>query len=135
MATQNYEGLYGPSYEANDGVLWKKTVKKSGLVMEKLCNFTPFIRREITQDDGVETTTKVALCGLHESGRELPEIEIDAAELAAFNWLPEHWGMDCILEIGRNVKDNVRYAIQTTAKHAEHRTVYTVTGWRKLDGR
>ena len=70
-----------------------------------------------------------------ESGRELPEIEIDAAELAAFNWLPNLWGMDCILEVGKGTKEHVRYAAQTTARHAEHQTVYTVTGWRKIDGR
>ena len=132
--TQIYNELYGSNYCMKDGALWKETVKKNGIVLVKLCNFAPYISREIIQDDGVETTARVALRGIHESGKELPEVEIKAAELAAFNWLPEHWGMGCILEIGKNVKDHVRYAIQTTAKHAERRTVYTVTGWRKLNG-
>ena len=82
----------------------------------------------------VSRKVRIALVGLHESGRELPEIEIDAAELAAFNWLPNLWGMDCILEVGKGTKEHVRYAAQTTARHAERQTVYTVTGWRKIDG-
>ena len=89
---------------------------------------------EITVDDGVETTTRIRLAGVHESGRMLPEIEIAAEELGNFNWLHKHWGIDCILETGPSVKDSIRYAIQTTAPGAERRTVYTVTGWRKING-
>ena len=85
-----------------------------------------------TLDDGAVTTTYVRLRGVHESGRILPEIEIPAADLASFNWMAERWGMDCILEVGKTVKDCVRHAIQTTAAHAEKKTVFTVTGWKKI---
>ena len=84
-------------------------------------------------DDGVETTTRIALTGVHESGRSLPVVEIRTEDLSSFNWLNKHWGIDCIIEPGTLVKDVIRYAIQTTAHNAERSMVYTVTGWRELE--
>lgn len=123
---------YAQKYKAKGNCLYEIIPGKSGTVERKLCNLVPEILCEITVDDGAVTTTYVRLRGVHESGRILPEIEIPAAELASFNWMPERWGMDCILEVGKTVKDCVRHAIQTTAAYAEKKTVYQVTGWRKI---
>ena len=128
------EPNYAQQYKIVDHCLLETRNSKQGPYDRKLCNFTPWIVTEITRDDGVETTTRIRLRGIHQSGRSLPEIEIPASELAGFNWLAQHWGMDCILEVGQSVKDSVRYAIQTTAEHADRRTVYAVTGWRRIDG-
>ena len=113
------EPIYAPAYRVVDGRLLETRNSRNGPYERKLCNFAPWIVSEITLDDGVETTTRIRLRGTHQSGRELPEIEIPASELAGFNWLAQHWGMDCILEVGQSVKDSVRYAIQTTAEHAD----------------
>lgn len=134
MTIKELETMLAPDYLVQSNCLYHKVFRKSGPEWIKVCNFVPYLCREITLDDGLGTKSRISLRGFHESGRELPEIELDASELAAFNWLPDQWGMDCILEIGRNVKDVVRYAIQTTAQQAEHQTVYTVTGWRKING-
>lgn len=123
---------YAQKYKAKGNCLYEIIPGKNGTVERKLCNLVPEILCEITVDDGAVTTTYVRLRGVHESGRILPEIEIPAAELASFNWMPERWGMDCILEVGKTVKDCVRHAIQTTAAYAEKKTVYQVTGWRKI---
>ena len=128
------EPNYAQQYKIVDHCLLEIRNSKQGPYDRKLCNFTPWIVTEITRDDGVETTTRIRLRGIHQSGRSLPEIEIPASELAGFNWLAQHWGMDCILEVGQSVKDSVRYAIQTTAEHADRRTVYAMTGWRRIDG-
>ncbi len=128
------EPNYAQQYKIVDHCLLEIRNSKQGPYDRKLCNFTPWIVTEITRDDGVETTTRIRLRGIHQSGRSLPEIEIPASELAGFNWLAQHWGMDCILEVGQSVKDSVRYAIQTTAKDAQHQTVYAVTGWRQING-
>ena len=128
------EPIYAPAYRVVDGCLLETRNSRNGPYERKLCNFAPWIVSEITLNDGVETTTWIRLRGKHQSGRELPEIEIPAAELSGFQWLTKHWGMDCILEVGQNVKDALRYAIQTTAQQAEKQTVFTVTGWRRLDG-
>ena len=123
---------YAQKYAVENNCLFESYPGKTGIVKRKLCNLAPEIVCEITVDDGAVTTTYVRLRGVHESGRTLPEIEIPAADLANFNWMAERWGMDCILEVGKTVKDCVRHAIQTTAAYAEKKTVYAVTGWKKI---
>ena len=123
---------YAPPYEVEGNCLYMTIKDKQGLTRKRLCNFVPFILCEVCKDDGAETTTWVSLGGIHESGRELPEVMIDATELSSFDWITKHWGLDCILEVGKNVKDCLRYAIQTTAKDAERITIYTITGWKKI---
>ena len=125
---------YAPSYKVIDHCLLETKNSKQGPYDKKLCNFMPWITSEVTQDDGAQTTTRIRLKGIHQSGRELPEIEIPADELGNFNWVAKHWGINCILEVGQNVKDSLRYAIQTTAESADHQTVYAVTGWKKING-
>ena len=120
---------YAQKYAVENNCLYETYPGKSGIVKRKLCNLALEIVCEITLDDGAVTTTYVRLRGVHESGRTLPKIEIPAADLANFNWMAERWGMDCILEVGKTVKDCVRHAIQTTAAHAEKKTVFAVTGW------
>ena len=125
---------YAPNYKVTGNCLYEVKHNKQGEYDKKLCNFTPWLVKEITVDDGVETTTRISLAGIHETGRTLSEIEIAAEDLGNFNWLHKNWGIDCILEPGNSVKDSIRYAIQTTAPGAERQTVYTVTGWRKING-
>lgn len=132
--TQRSKPLYAPNYKVIGNCLYEIKNSKQGPYDKKLCNFTPWLVSEITVDDGVETTSRIRLSGIHESGRTLPEIEISTDELGSFNWLYKHWGIDCILEPGVTIRDSIRYAIQTTAPQAERQTAYTVTGWRKIDG-
>ncbi len=101
---------YAQKYQVKGNRLYEIMAGKNGTYERLLCNFAPEIVCEITVDDGAVTTTYVRLRGVHESGRTLPEIEIPAAELASFNWMAERWGMDCILEVGKTVKDCVRHA-------------------------
>ncbi len=123
---------YAQKYHVKGNRLYEIMAGKNGTYERLLCNFAPEIVCEITVDDGTVNTTYVRLRGVHESGHTLPEIEIPAADLASFNWMAERWGMDCILEVGKTVKDCVRHAIQTTAAHAEKKTVFAVTGWKKI---
>ena len=124
---------YAPSYKVIDHCLLEIKNSKQGPYDRKLCNFMPWITSEVTLDDGAQTTTRIRLKGIHQSGRNLTEIEIPADELGNFNWVAKHWGINCILEVGQNVKDSIRYAIQTTAEAADHQTVYAVTGWKKIN--
>ena len=71
---------YAPNYKIKDGCLCEIKHNKQGEYDKKLCNFTPWIVSEITVDDGVETSTRIRLAGVHESGRTLPEIEIAAED-------------------------------------------------------
>lgn len=134
MEINNRSPSYPHPFKVIDGCLFKEVRTKNGSYDQKLCNFLPCIVREVTVDDGAEETKRLLLGGVRQDGTPLPEIEIAGSELGTFNWLIDRWGADCVLEIGPNIRDSVRYAIQMTAPAAERRTVYEVTGWKKIDG-
>ena len=121
-------------YKVIDGSLYMEMNSKQGAYDKKLCNFTPRLISEITVDDGAETVKRLRLGGTLAGGRALPEIEINGAELGTFNWLLDKWGVECVLEVGRNVKEYVRYFIQQTARNADGIVVFEHTGWKKIDG-
>ena len=127
------DNIYAENFVVKNNCLYDVRTNRQGSNERKLCNFVPWIVSQILEDDGVEPKTRIALAGVHESGRELPVVEIPAVELGGFNWLTDHWGVDCIIEPGTMVKDVIRYAIQTTAHNTERSTVYTVTGWRETE--
>ena len=133
--TAEKSALYPPPYKVKNHCLYVEKTNKQGSYDQKLCNFTPYLTAEITVDDGACETKRLRIGGEHENGRTLKEIEIAGSELASFNWLLEHWGIDCNLEIGCSIKDSIRYAIQSTAPKALRETIYTVTGWKKINGR
>jgi hypothetical protein len=133
-AESNHEKLYQKPYKIIDGSLYVEMTTKQGTYDRKLCNFTPYLISEVTVDDGLEPAKMLRLGGKLAGGRTLPEIEINGAEFASFNWLLDKWGVDCVLEVGRNVKDNIRHAIQLTAPMADKSRVYTVTGWKNIGG-
>ena len=125
---------YPHPYKAIDGCLFREVRTKNSSYDQKLCNFLPYIVSEITLDDGAEESKRLRLGGYRHDGSPLPEIEITGSELGSFNWLIDKWGADCVLEIGPNIRDSVRYAIQMTAPDADRQTVYEVTGWKKING-
>lgn len=124
---------YSPPYEVDGNCLYLVSRDKHGQTRKRLCNFAPYIVQQVTKNDGVDSTTWITVAGAHESGRELPPATIRGVELGAFDWVMERWGADCILSVGRSVKEYVRVAIQQTAKDAEKTTIYTVTGWKQID--
>ncbi len=101
-----------------------------------LCNFAARIVAETAEDDGAETKLLLTVEG-ERGGRPLPRISVTFEEFAAMNWPAKNWGTQCIVEPGNGKKDTLRAAIQTLSHAAgavERRTVYTHTGWRKVDG-
>ena len=127
--------IYPPPYKVVNGGLCVECMSNQGKYDKKLCNFLPRLSAEITVDDGLTETKRLRIVGEHAGGYALPEIEIAGSEFTAFNWLLEHWGVDCNLEPGSGVREHIRYAIQSTAPRAERMSIYAVTGWKKLGGR
>ena len=124
---------YPQPYKVIDGCLYREVRTKNGSFDQKLCNFLPYIVSEVTIHDGTEEKKRLRLGGVRHDGSALPEIDICGNDLFTFNWLIEQWGADCILEVGKMVKDSVRYAIQQTAADADRQTVYQMTGWEKIN--
>ena len=123
---------YSPPYEVDGNCLYLIVKDKHGQIRKRLCNFALYIIEQVTKNDGADCATWITLGGTREDGEALPPITIRGTELGSFDWLIDRWGADCFLEVGNQVKDHVRVAIQKTAKNAKKTTIYTVTGWRKL---
>ena len=135
MSTKNQEELlvrYPLPYKVVDGNLCMDVTEKHSKYDKKLANFTPYIKSELTIDDGAMETKVLRLAGQHANGEALPEIEVSGKDFPSFNWLFEKWGAKCILEVGKNVKEHVRYSIQSTSENAEQQFIYQQTGWKKI---
>ncbi len=128
---QPSEPLYPFPYKVEDGCLFLERVEKQAVTQRKLCNFLLWITEEYARTDGTEDKCYLRIAGIHSDGRALLEVEIQATELANFNWLPI-WGMDCILAADKNVKDHVRCAVQSTAHSGNRKEEYAVTGWQLI---
>ena len=89
------ENIYAENFVAKNNCLYDVRTNRQGSNERKLCNFVPWLVREVTMDDGVETTTRIALTGVHESGRSLPVVEIRTEDLSSFNWLNKHCASRC----------------------------------------
>ena len=125
---------YAQQYFVKDNCLFETGNNKQGDYTKKLCNFVPGANREIIKDDGISFERYVQLGGVHQSGRQLPEITIPAGDVEGLGWIVKYWGMDCILEPGLKTKASVWNAIQSTALNMERSTIFATTGWRHVDG-
>ena len=123
---------YSPPYEVDGNCLYLIVKDKHGQTRRRLCNFAPYIIEQVTKNDGTDCATWITLGGIHEDGHILHPTTIRGTELGSFDWLVDRWGADSYLEVGNQVKDHVRVAIQRTAKDAKKTTIYTVTGWKQL---
>ena len=132
--TQESLVQYPSPYKVVDGNLCMEVTDKHSAYDRKLSNFTPYIKSELTIDDGATETKYLRLAGTHTNGEVLPEIEVSGKDFPSFNWLFEKWGAKCILEVGKNIREHLRYAIQQTAEYAEQQFIYRQTGWKKING-
>ena len=131
--TQESLVQYPSPYKVIDGNLCMEVTEKHSTYDRKLSNFTPYIKSELTIDDGATETKYLRLAGKHANGEVLPEIEVSGKDFPSFNWLFEKWGAKCILEVGKNIREHLRYAIQQTAEYAEQQFIYQQTGWKKIN--
>ena len=105
-----------------------------------LSNFLPVPLEEIVYDDGrtQERYFKITAYKLqNENIIKLPETLVRAVALPSMNWVAESWGFEANIEPPiQTKKDYLRSIIFTLgAQTAIRRTVFTHTGWRKVNGR
>ena len=94
-----------------------------------LCNFTARIVEDITVTNGIENERFLGIIGEDENGNPLRKITIPIKSFSQLEWAQEQWNMNCVINAGYGNRDNLRQAIQSTAKYAEPKTVYGTTGW------
>ena len=125
-----------PGYIMENGILKRVTENK----IYPLANFLPIPLEEIVYDDGRTHERFFKIMGLKQNNCqpiELPPILVKAVNLANMNWVTENWGFDANIEPPvQTKKDYLRSVIFTLGpKTAAKRTVYTHTGWRRIDGK
>ena len=120
-------------YRIIDGMLYQiRRDRHGGQVLQRLANFSASIDEEITRDDGTESTSLFRISGRLAAGRNLSSIVVPACEYQGLGWL-SRWGHGPTVLAGSGKKDHVRVAIDLMSKPTR-RSVYTHTGWRKIDG-
>jgi len=100
-----------------------------------LCNFTARIAEDITKTNGAETERSLTIVGEDDNGRPLEKITVPLEKFDRMDWPKEKWNMNCVVESGYGCKDNLRQAIQSTAKFAERKVVFGTTGWWNQNGK
>ena len=129
--------LYGqcvPGYGARDGCIVQYTQDNPD--GKPLTTFVALPSRIITRDDGVTQDKVFGIEGWSRGGEPLPPIEVPAKSFASMGWLTERWDFAANIAPGNAVRDRVRYIItEVGARTARRETIYTHTGWRKLDGK
>lgn len=120
-------------YESTDGglLLWKQTA--DGLSAVPLTNFCAGIVAEVTEDNGIEQSRRFEIEA--QCGALATRFEIASDEFSRMSWVVEHLGARAVVYAGQTVRDHARAAIQLLSTNIVQRTVYTHTGWRKIDGR
>lgn len=99
-----------------------------------LSNGTARIIEETINDDGSnDPTMDFVLTGELATGQKLPKITVPSAEYAAMKWTA-NWGSRFIIGAGRSTMDHLRAAVQHLSGSPYRRTIYTHTGWRKING-
>ena len=137
-AAKAYEAVKG--YCVKDGCISKLTKgnsEDSPVYPKPLCTFFCLPREEITQDDGLTTSTLHVIDGWDREGRPLtPQARVSNKNYKSMGWVSETWGFRANILPGQAVADTLRYVIaEVGAANARHITEYTHSGWRKIAGK
>jgi hypothetical protein len=120
-------------YRETRGGLVRLGSSKGRLYEVPLTNFTARIIANISRDDGAETSHafEIEACLFGRTRRFI----VPAMRFAGMRWAVEELGSDAVVYAGIGTADHARTAIQLHSKGAAPRTIFTHTGWRKVDGR
>jgi hypothetical protein len=98
-----------------------------------LCNFDARITEEVVHDDGVEQSRRLTISGTLAAGEPLSPVEVGMEEFARGDWPLARWGSHAVVCAGLGNKDHLRAALQLLSGQVVRRTVYTYTGWCRID--
>ena len=103
----DFEHLYSEDYCVRNNCLYRKKYVKNKKEPELclLCNFAPFIVKQIVLDDGEHAVIRLKIAAVAESGRRLQAVEMSVDELSNPNWAAKIWGSECSVEVGSAVKE------------------------------
>jgi len=121
-----------PAYFERHGCTYWNKPTRDDLVPTKLANFIARIITDVTRDDGLEGSKMLEIEGVLEG--ETKRFAVSASQFGSMGWVLEHLGAGAIVSPSQGMRDHLRAAIQTlSAGSITKRTVYTHTGWRKVN--
>ena len=124
--------LTGSNYHiSEDGELC--TLDKDGNPV-KISNFVIVPLKEIVRDDGANAEIRFEVRAICAGGEKLPSVVVTQAELANLNFALQNWGLKCRILPGFTNTALLRDSIFELAKKIKRETIYTHTGWRKIEG-
>ena len=133
-APQTDKTIYKEPYLVIDGCLNEETMVKNQVKYVKLADFVPVLTEEITHDDGTEERKLFKVSAVHQNGVVLPEQTVSADDMQSMKWLLQRWGQYGAVQPGQSVPQKICHAIMSPQADVPRTTVYTQTGWRKIDG-
>lgn len=122
-------------YSIQNNCLYRLVEKNDTKSFTKLANFVPYIVKELSIDDGVDSKKYFIISGKHTNGYTLPEIQINANDFSSMSWITKLWGLHCNIEPGQVTKEYIRHAIQSTVLDTKTQTIYTHLGWRRINSK
>jgi hypothetical protein len=123
------------AYEVRAGSIYHMRATAHGTIPQQLCNFTANILCNVLRDDGQERVRQYEIEGRLETGQPLPRVRVLAEQFASMNWVASAWGSDARILPGNGIRDHLAYAIQILSAGVPERTVYTHTGWARIEDR
>lgn len=100
-----------------------------------LGTFVALPTMEVTRDDGAQEIKWLEICGWASDSRPLKKLLVPLSKFRNMDWALEGWGLDANIMPGNTVRDRLRSAITSAgAMVAKKKTIYTHTGWRKING-
>lgn len=114
---ENYLYYSDPFFAYNNSLYIEKTINGKPVNI-KLSNFLARITEDITCTNGAENERFLSIVGTDDKGKDLRKITVPLKNFAQLDWAQEYWGINCVIESGYGNRDNLRQAIQSTAKYA-----------------
>ncbi len=109
---------------------------KDGHNYEVVAEFVPIPIEQIILNDGHKVELSFKIKGYTLFAEELPTIEVLASDFNSMKWIIEKWGFDAIMPLNSTMMRHLRHAISIAGKkYAKKTTIYTHTGWKKIDGK
>jgi hypothetical protein len=103
-----------------------------GASLRPLCNFTARIVESVARDDGAEQTALFTVAGALADGRQLPPVQILAADFCGMGWVTTAWHGEAVVYAGQGTRDHLRAAIELLSGDRARCTEYAHTGWRRI---
>lgn len=131
---EDLTAVYPEQYASKNACLHLVRKVEKELLYIPLCNFAPFVRAEITYDDGAEPKKILRIMGYDQYERLLPAVDVPADELDRMKWLNNRWPASCSTRVFGSVDKHLVCAIKGSAEFAEQQYIFAQTGWKKIGG-